>query len=36
MLKIILLKQKLVKISESVIPHEIPFQNQLGFAMHLT
>jgi len=32
MLKIILSKLKLIKISESVIAHEIPFQHQ----MHLT
>jgi len=36
MLKIILSKLKLIKISESVIAHEIPFQHQLGLAMHLT
>jgi len=36
MLKIILPKLKLIKISESVIPLEYPFQHQLGFAVHLT
>jgi len=36
MLKIILSKRKLIKISESVVPHETLFQRQLGFAKHLT
>jgi len=34
--KIILSKRKLIKLSESVIPHQTLFQHQLGFAMHLT
>jgi len=36
MIKIILSKRKLTKISESVIPHQTLFQHQFGFAMHLT
>jgi len=36
MLKIILSKRKLIKISESVVSHETLFQRPLGFAMHLT
>ena len=36
MLKIILSKRTLIKISDSVIPHQTLCQHQFGFFMHLT